>query len=146
MLTVKDIMTSDVFTLHEFDNLQSARAMMGLARIRHIPVVSDRGEFVGLLTHRDLLNATLSRFAEVDDSTRREINTGIPLNEVMRDDVRTVSLETRVHEAARLLYNHKYGCLPVLKNKKIVGIVTEADFLLLTLKLLERCGEDILVP
>jgi CBS domain-containing membrane protein len=143
MLTVRDIMTSDVFTLQEFDNLQSARAMMGLARIRHIPIVNDRGEFVGLLTHRDLLNATLSRFAEVDDTTRREINIGIPLNEVMRDDVRTVSPETPAHEAARLLYHHKYGCLPVLRNRKIVGIVTEADFLLLTIRLLDQCGKDV---
>lgn len=143
MLYVQDIMTRDVFTLQEFDNLQSARAVMGLARIRHIPVVNDRGEFAGLLTHRDLLNATLSRFAEVDEATRREINTGIPLAEVMRKDVHTVSPETPVQEAAKLLYHHKYGCLPVVKNKKVVGIVTEADFLTLTIKLLETAGEDI---
>ena len=143
MLYIQDIMTRDVFTLQEFDNLQSAHAMMGLARIRHIPVVNREGEFAGLVTHRDLLKATLSRFAEVDETTRREINIGIPLNEIMRTGVRTVSPETTVKEAASLLYHHKYGCLPVLKDGKVVGIVTEADFLLLTIKLLEAAEEEI---
>ena len=138
MLYVHDIMTRDVFTLQKFDNLQSARAMMGLARIRHIPILNADGEFAGLLTHRDILNATLSRFAEVDASTEREINIGIPIAEVMRDDVHTVSPDTTVKEAAELLYRHKYGCLPVLDGRKLVGIVTESDFLLLTIRLLDR--------
>ncbi|BBD07812.1 CBS domain-containing protein [Desulfovibrio ferrophilus] len=137
MLKVADLMTQEVFTLRQSDTLKTARSMMSLARIRHIPIVGERLEFQGLLTHRDILTATLSQFAEVDRPTRDEIDSGIPIVEIMRTDVTTISPDLPLQEAAQILLNHKYGCLPVVKEGLLEGIITEADFLKLTIRLME---------
>jgi len=137
MLTVADLMSNDVFTLRETDTLKTARSMMSLARIRHIPVVDDGMHFMGLLTHRDILGASISQFADIDSATRDEIDAGIPLAEIMRTDVTTVTSDMALREAAELLLNHKYGCLPVIAKGKLAGIITEADFLKLTIRLME---------
>ncbi|UIJ38932.1 CBS domain-containing protein [Desulfobaculum bizertense] len=137
MLAVKDLMTKDVFTLRELDTLRTARSMMSLARIRHIPIVSENMDFKGLVTHRDILDATLSRFADVDKETQDELDLGIPISELMRTDVHVVSPEAPLHDAIETLLTHKYGCLPVLDKGKLVGIITEADFLKLTLRLMD---------
>lgn len=136
-LCVHDIMTREVFTLRESDTLKTARSMMSLARIRHIPIVNDRMEFQGLITHRDILGATISRFADIDRETQDEIDSGIPIAEIMRTDVTEVSPDLPLRSAAELLLAHKYGCLPVLEDGILVGILTEADFLKLTIRLMD---------
>ncbi len=138
MLTVGDLMTTELFTLKRTDSLRTARSMMSLARIRHIPVVDDEdGVFLGLVTHRDMLSATISQFAEVDKTVQEEIDAGIPINEIMRRDVTTVTSKTALRVAAELLLNHKYGCLPVVEEKVLQGIITESDFLKLTIRLMD---------
>jgi CBS domain-containing membrane protein len=136
-LCVHDIMTREVFTLREADTLKTARSMMSLARIRHIPIVNERMEFQGLITHRDILGATISRFADIDRETQDEIDSGIPIAEIMRTDVTEVSPDLPLRDAAELLLAHKYGCLPVVENAILVGILTEADFLKLTIRLMD---------
>jgi CBS domain-containing membrane protein len=143
MLTVADLMTGEVFTLRETDTLKTARSMMSLARIRHIPIVGENMEFLGLLTHRDILSATISQFAEVDRSTRDEIDAGIPVLEVMRHDVTVVPPWMKLRDAANILLNHKYGCLPVVDDGVLRGIITEADFLKLTIRLMEALEGDL---
>lgn len=137
MYLVQDLMTREVFTLKRTDSLRAARSMMSLARIRHIPIVNDNKHFLGLITHRDLLAATISRFAEVDKTVQDEIDSGIPIHEIMRRDVTTVTPTMPIRETAELLLNHKYGCLPVLEDDTLQGIITEADFLKLTIRLLD---------
>ena len=66
MLKVNDLMTTELFTLSESDNLKMARSLMDLQRIRHIPIVNDNREFIGLVTHRDILRATISQLADID--------------------------------------------------------------------------------
>jgi CBS domain-containing protein len=130
-------MTKDVFTLNQLESLSAAKDLMDLARIRHIPIVDDQGKFVGLLTHRDILAATISGLAGIDRETQDEIESGIPIREIMQTDVVTVSAELSLKEAARLLLEEKYGCLPVVCEEKLCGIITEADFLRLTIDLME---------
>ena len=91
MLLVKDIMTSEVFFLKQSDSLKTARSMMTLARIRHIPIVTESMDFAGLITHRDILSATISKFADVDRLVQDEIDAGIPIAEIMRHDVTSVA-------------------------------------------------------
>lgn len=142
MFQVKDIMTRDVFTLRLEDSLSAAKDLMGLARIRHIPIVDSKGNFVGLLTHRDILAATVSELAEMDTQTMNEIEAGIPIREIMQLDVVTVSAEMALNKAARLLLEEKFGCLPVVCDGKLCGIITEADFLRLTIELLESVAQE----
>lgn len=140
MLFVSDLMSVDLFTLRADDTLREARTMMSLARIRHIPVVDERDRFVGLVTHRDILTASVSRFAGLNKEERDALDAGIPIDEIMRKDVLSVSPETLLRDAARLLLKHKYGCLPVVDaaaGDRLVGIITEADFLRLTISLMD---------
>ena len=132
MIYVSDLMTSRVFTLRRTDTLQDVRSLMQLAKIRHIPVTEDGDRFVGLLTHRDLLG-----YAEINREEQEEIESSILVGDIMQTDVRTVAPDTLLREAAEILYRNKYGCLPVLDgDNKLVGIITEADFLRLAIALL----------
>ncbi|MCJ2163648.1 MULTISPECIES: CBS domain-containing protein [unclassified Pseudodesulfovibrio] len=137
MLKVKDLMTSPVFSLKENDSLHHARELMNLQRIRHIPIVTVDNIFTGLVTHRDILSATISKLAGLDPETQKEIDFGIPIHEIMRTDITSVAPDTSLKDAAQLLLNHKYGCLPVVKNGELTGIITEADFLRLTIDFID---------
>lgn len=137
MIYVADLMTTSLFTLKRSDSLRDARSLMQLARIRHVPIIDARGSFVGLLTHRDILAATISRFADVDEHVQGEIDAGIPVGEIMQTGVVTVPPSMMLRDAAEILLHNKYGCLPVLDGERLVGIVTEADFLKLTISLLD---------
>ncbi|WP_147821636.1 CBS domain-containing protein [Salidesulfovibrio onnuriiensis] len=142
MLKVKDWMSTPVHSLLENESLHNARALMDLQRIRHIPIVDVDNHFSGLITHRDVLSATISELADLDAETQKEIDSGIPLREIMCTDVMTVTPDSSLKDAAQLLLNHKYGCLPVLENGQLVGILTEADFLKLTINLMDALDND----
>jgi len=129
-------MSRELVTLAEDDTLADARACMERGRIRHLPVVRD-GRLVGLVTHRDMLAASFSVFAEVSAREEKRLFSRIPVGELMHDVV-SVSPESSVREAARLLLDNRFGCLPVVaKDGRLVGIVTEADFLRLAVRMLE---------
>jgi CBS domain-containing membrane protein len=135
-LRVADIMSRELVTLAEDDTLAEARTCMERGRIRHLPVVRD-GLLVGLVTHRDLIAASLSVFAEVSQSEQRRMFSRIPVREMMHDAV-TVGPDTPVRDAARILIESKFGCLPVVDQRgALLGIVTEADFLRLTVRMLD---------
>jgi CBS domain-containing membrane protein len=133
---VHDLMSTDLVTLTEDETLGDAQRCMARGRIRHLPVVRD-GQLVGLVTHRDLLAASFSIFAEVDSSEQRRVFSTVPVVELMHRDVVTVSPDLGASQAARILLENKYGCLPVVdEDDRLLGIVTEADFLRLTVRLL----------
>lgn len=143
MLTVGDLMTTKVFTLLESDSLYTAKQIMEMARVRHVPIVDANESFIGLITHRDMLALAVSKLSDIDASTQDELDAGTPLHEIMRTDVAVVSPETLLRDAAHMLLEHKYGCLPVVDGKKLVGIITEADFLRLTISLMDAIeGQD----
>jgi CBS domain-containing membrane protein len=138
MLTVADLMTDIVFSLQRIDTLDDARTIMEWARVRHIPVVNEGGLFIGLVTHRDLLAYTVSRLAEIEKPVRKEIETGIMVADIMQTKVFTATPDMPLHAAAAILYDKKCGCLPVVVADRLVGIITESDFLRLTIALLRE--------
>jgi len=124
--TVDDLMTTDVVTLDEHQDVLFATGAMQMRRIRHLPVV--RGErLVGLISHRDLLRAQ-ARFSAQLKETGRETIAEVLAKDVMTEDVTTVPPEMPADEAAMILVDAKFGCLPVVRDGALVGIVTEADF------------------
>ncbi len=137
MMKVKDIMTKDVFTMNAAQNLAELRVLMKARHIRHVPIVDGENHFMGLLTHRDLLSHTISRLAGIDDSEQYDLDKNIIIQHVMKSDVVTASPETDLRTAISILLENKYGCIPVVVEKNLVGIVTEADFLKLTIQLLD---------
>ena len=138
MLKIKDIMTTEVFVLHATQTLELVRSLMRIKHVRHVPIVEQDNTFVGLMTHRDLLAQTISHLAEVDDNEQEYLDRHIHIMNIMKTDVITTDPDMDVCEAISMLLEHKYGCLPVVTEGKLVGIVTEADFMKLTQRLLRQ--------
>ena len=136
-LKVRDIMSTDLVTLKEDDDLGLAENVMRFGRIRHLPVVKS-GKLVGLVTHRDILRAQISSLADLPLEERNELKLSIPASEIMKKDVETISPDETVLDAAKILKENKYGCLPVVNNRKLIGIITEADFIDLVIRALEN--------
>lgn len=129
-LRVRDLMTTVLFTLRQGQSISLAETAMRRMRIRHIPVVDNEHRLVGIVTHRDLLTAKLSAVTPLSDSERSSWELKIPVAQIMQRDVWTVSSDALAVAGARLLRDHKFGCLPVVdENRVLLGIVTEHDFL-----------------
>ena len=134
MITVAEIMTTELETLGPDDMLADARRLMTERHIHHVPIV-DGERLVGLISHRDVLAATGSWQTQPDETT-------IPLSQVMRTELSTVSPDTQLRAAALHMEKHRFGCLPVLENEMLCGIVTETDFVGLAANLLEQIEQN----
>jgi len=129
---VRDIMTSDVTTLKRNEKLTIADDVMQLGRIRHLPVLDDDGEqVVGIVSQRDLFRGALAQALGYGQHARRKILDTLLVKDVMTTEVVTTTPETPLAEAARVLMERKIGSLPVVKDGRLVGIITEGDFVAL---------------
>lgn len=134
---VRDIMSSPVEFVSVGDSVDLAQRLMKAGRIRHLPVVDGEEHLIGLVTHRKLLSAWVSH-GDPKHERPRQVAREIPVDMVMETNVLTISPNAPAADAARLIDTHKIGCLPVVQRGKLVGIVTEADFVHLARKLLDR--------
>jgi CBS domain-containing membrane protein len=129
---VRNIMTREVTTLKRNDKLTLAKDIMHLGRIRHLPVLDDDGQqLVGIVSQRDLFHGALARALGYGQHSQRQMLDTLVVKEVMSTDVITTTPDTSLAEAARILVERKIGCVPVLEDGRLVGIVTEADFVAL---------------
>jgi CBS domain-containing protein len=135
MMTVDEIMTNNPVTLSEDDTLSSAARLMAERGFRHIPIVDARGGLVGLVTQTDVLAASRSELSEV---LADRAPGDVPISKFMTRDVSTVDGRASMREAALYLQRHKYGCLPVVNDGKLKGIVTDSDFVAVAINLLEQ--------
>jgi CBS domain-containing membrane protein len=129
-LSVADVMTTDVATLNMNDKLTTADDVMRLGRIRHLLVVDDDGALVGVVSQRDLFHSGLLKALGYGTHAKRQALETMLVKEAMHDAT-TISPTTPLSDAARLMAEKKFGCLPVVDGGKIVGILTEGDFTLL---------------
>ncbi len=117
-MLIKDIMKTDLFVLKEDDHLKDASEIMKLKKIRHIPVVDSNNTLVGLVTYKDFLKA----IAHSKES--------FLIKDIMTTEVKAVEPETPLKGAIEVMIINKFGCLPVVDNKRrLLGIVTEIDLL-----------------
>jgi CBS domain-containing protein len=131
-LKVRDVMTADPTTLKRNDKLTLADDIMRLGRVRHLPVVDDDGQtLAGIVTQRDLFRDALAQALGYGKHAQRKILDTLAVKDVMTTDVVTTGPETSLIEAARILTERKIGCLPVVENGRLVGILTEGDFVAL---------------
>ena len=136
---VADIMTRDIFPLKADQSLNVVRLLMRTVHVRHVPILDHQDKCIGLLSHRDLLAYSISKLADIDPLEQREIERQIPIRDVMRTEIETTSADTNLRLALEIMLEKKIGCLPVLDGeRKLIGIVTEADVIRLALKLLEK--------
>ncbi len=125
---VRDIMKRPVLTLSRNDKLAVAENLLKQQRIRHIPVVDDDGEVCGVVTQRDLFRGALLRALGYGSRLAEKMFESLPVKEAMSSNVYTTSPETPARDAASVMLEKKIGCLPVVDDGKLVGIITEADF------------------
>jgi CBS domain-containing membrane protein len=128
-LQVRDIMIKEVTTLKRNDQLTLADDIMRLGRIRHLPVLDDDAKnLVGIVSQRDLFRGALARALGYGEHARRKVMDTLLVKEVMSTEVFTTTPDAPLAGAAQVLMERKIGCLPVVENGVLVGIVTEADF------------------
>jgi CBS domain-containing protein len=125
---VKDLMAQDPATLGRNETLDLAESIMNLSRIRHMPVVDDE-KIVGILSQRDLFRSALITALGFGRKTTSALIKTIKIKEVMTEHVITISPEATVKEAARVMIDKKIGCLPVVEDQKLIGLLTETDIL-----------------
>jgi len=121
-------MTSDVFTVGPDESITALQDLMSEKRIRHVPVVADDGAVLGLVSERDVLRRTFSQEADLPLSVRLDVLTAVKVRDIMTWEVETIDADEDLSTAAQIMLDNKYGCLPVVEEGALVGILTEADF------------------
>jgi CBS domain-containing protein len=120
--TVGQFMSTDLFTVQPNDLIDLAASMMDWRHIRHVPVEDGDGRLVGLVSHRALLHL-------LSTGVRHKGTDAITVRDVMVADPVTVAPGTPTLDAIALMREKGIGCLPVVEQEQLVGIVTSYDFL-----------------
>lgn len=128
-LLVEEFMTTDLFTAQKTDILEFVADMMDWRKIRYLPIEDKKGKLIGLISSRIVLR----EYAKQKDNQKP-----IQIKDVMIDNPITVSPDSTIIDAMNIMERNKIGCLPVVKNSKLVGIITESDFLGITRRLMDR--------
>lgn len=139
MFTLDAIMTTELITLLPTANLAEARELMHKHKIHHLPVVNDNNTLIGLVTLTNLLAATDSVLRDPDNSIRPE---DVMVRDIMVTDVATVDEHASLRQAALFLEKHRIGCLPVVTDGMLKGIITETDFVAVAINLLEQLEDS----
>lgn len=121
-------MTRDVLTLGVEEPIRRAWELVEEKRLRRFPVL-EGGRLVGIVTDRDLRNATSSSVVLTEKKYHDYLLDTIKVESIMTPDPRTVSPETSLKEAAGIILEMKVGGLPVVEGDRLVGIITETDLL-----------------
>jgi CBS-domain-containing membrane protein len=127
-LLVRDLMSQPAVTVGPTGPLREVIQLMEAKNIRHVAVV-DSGRLLGLLSHRDVLRSQEGSLSGALSTEQTHMNRWIEARWVMTKEVRTVYPDTPALEAALTLRSHGYGCLPVVEQGKLVGMLTDSDFL-----------------
>jgi len=126
MLDISDIMTPrrSLVIIGPEATVEEARRTMAAHAIRHLPVLDDAGALVGLISQTDVLVAG-------NGATRA-------VREIMVREIDTVDERSNVRHVAQMMFRHKRSCLPVTRDGRLQGIVTDSDFLSVAITLMEQ--------
>jgi acetoin utilization protein AcuB len=119
-MLVIERMTTQPVTIRGETLVQEALEVLQERQLRHLPVVDEDDSLVGIVSEKDLLRA----------------KAGTPVGKIMTREVVTVTEYTALEEAARIMADHKISSLPVMRNGRLVGIITETDLFRIFLELL----------
>jgi acetoin utilization protein AcuB len=136
-MLVRDFMTAEMITVQEVDTLLDATMFFVRSTFRHLPVVRGR-QLVGIITERDVKQYAPSVLSGISAEDYNRIMETTPISRVMARDPITVRPDQSVLEAAKLLYTKRLGCLPVVQDSELVGIITTTDMLKVLANILEN--------
>ena len=128
---VRDLMSGAPKALGRNDQLSLADDVMRAERIRHLPVLEADGTLCGILSQRDMFRGALAQALGYGTAAQQKMLTMLRVKEVMTTEVVTTRPDTALVDAARTMMERKIGCLPVMEGGRLVGILTESDFVAL---------------
>ena len=148
-MLVGERMSHPVLTVSPDMSALDAQAFMRREHVRRAPVIQD-GKLVGIVTEGDLLNASPTQATLLSVWEINYLVSKIKVSQVMTKKVRTIDENTPIEEAARVMIDNKIGGLPVLRDGKVVGIITETDLFKVMLEMLgarqKGTRASVLVP
>lgn len=127
-LKVRDVMTREVHTVERNDQIGLADRRMAEHRIRHLPVLDESGEVCAVVSQRDLFRGALLRTLGFGSRAEETLMKQVVVKEAISGELVTIGPDAPLAEAAKLMFEKKIGCLPVIEDRKLIGILTEADF------------------
>jgi acetoin utilization protein AcuB len=138
-MLVRDFMTTDLTTLQETDALLEATLVFATSTFRHLPILREK-KLVGVVTERDLKHYTPSVLSGIPPEEYNRLMETTPLSKIMTRDPATIAPDNSVFDAVQILYDRRIGCLPVVENGELKGIITTTDMLKLLVVLLKEKG------
>jgi acetoin utilization protein AcuB len=129
-------MSHPVITIHPELPIQEALFRMRQENVRRFPVVDKRGKLVGIVSEKDLLDASPSDATSLSIFELNYLLNRVSVEEIMTRNVITIDEDTPIEDAARIMANNKIGGLPVMRNSEVVGIITETDLFKVLLELM----------
>lgn len=142
-MLVGERMSKPVLTVTPDIPVQEALAAMRKEHIRRFPVVDKHGQLLGIVSESDLLNASPSEATSLSVWEINYLLSKITVERVMAKEVITVTEDTPIEEAARIMADKKIGALPVMKGEKLVGIITETNLFRIFLELLGARSDGV---
>ncbi len=140
MITVNEVMSENVITLKASESVYTARELMKKQDIRHIPIVDDNLYPIGIITQRDILRAQDS---ELNGEHHAAVDAEqVQLEQIMSRKISYARPKDSLRSAGLKLQKHKYGCLPVMDNNQLVGIITDYDFVGIAINLIEQMDQS----
>ena len=134
-MLVGERMSHPVITVNPDMPIQDALNLMQKEHVRRFPVVDKRGSLKGIVSEKDLLNASPSEVTSLSIWEMHHLLSKITIDEIMTCEVVTISEDSTLEEAALIMADKKIGGLPVVRNGNVVGIITETDLFKLFLEL-----------
>lgn len=122
-------MQTEVVSLSVYDRLDIADDIMRLGRVRHLPVLDGGDKLVGMVTQRDLFRAGMSSVLQLDSESARGWLEKVAVRDVMTKTVETIHPDQPVRAAVQLMVDKKIGCLPVVDDGHLIGLLSETDCL-----------------
>lgn len=135
-MLVRERMSKNPYTITADTSVQDALRRMHEVHVRRFPVLDKSGKLVGIVAEKDLLYASPSPATTLSIYEIHYLLAKLTVGEVMKKDIITVTEDTPVEDAARIMTDRKIGSLPVVREKQLVGIITESDLFKLFQELL----------
>ncbi len=135
-LLVEEFMTTDLFTARKDDLIEFAANLLDWRRIRYIPIEDDQKHLVGLVSMRMVMR----EYSKI--ITEKMNDESLTIEKIMIDNPITIHPEASILEAMEIMQDQKIGCLPVVKNSQLVGIITEGNFINISRTLIKTLAEE----